>query len=123
MGLFSRSTPKEHFPWTTLTSEEQLTEALSASDKAIFLFKHSTRCTISEMAKNRFEREWTNPEEAFELLYLDLLEYRTISNKIEELTGVQHQSPQLIVWKNGKVIYNNSHNGIQAKESVEALTR
>lgn len=122
MGLFSRSIQKNSFPWTELTSEEQLKEALSIPDKAIFLFKHSTRCNISEMVKNRFERDWINPESAVELYYLDLLNHRNISDKIEELTGIQHQSPQLIIWKDGKVIYHTSHNAIQVRESIAALT-
>lgn len=122
MGLFSHSTPKETFPWTELTSEEQLNEILAAPGKALFFFKHSTRCSISEMAKSRFEREWESPETPFQLLYLDLLNHRDVSGKIEELTGIQHQSPQLIVWRNGKVIYHSSHNAIRAKQSIEALT-
>lgn len=122
MGLFSRSTSDEKFPWTDLTSEEQLNDALSQKDEAVFIFKHSTRCNISVMVKSRFEREWKNPGVPFQLLYLDLLNYREISGKIEELTGVRHQSPQLITWQHGKAVYHNSHNAIQATEAIEAIT-
>lgn len=122
MGLFSRLSSKEKFPWTELTSEQQLQDALSDTGKVVFIFKHSTRCSISTMAKSRFEREWKAPEVPFELFYLDLLNFREISNKIEELTGVEHQSPQLIVWKNGNVVYHNSHNSIQVQEAIDALT-
>lgn len=122
MGFFSRSAQKEVFPWTDLISEEQLNDVLSTPGTAFFLFKHSTRCSISTMAKTRFEREWEAPEMPFQLLYLDLLNYRSISDKIESLTGVTHQSPQLIVWKDGKVAYHSSHSAIHAKESIEALT-
>lgn len=118
MGLFSRSTPKEAFPWIDLTSEEQLQELLTTPEIAFFLFKHSTRCSISEMAKNRFERDWQAPDYPHQLLYVDLLNFRSVSNKIAELTGVEHQSPQLIVWKDGKVMYHNSHNQIQVTEAI-----
>lgn len=121
MGLFSRSTDNKKFPWIELTSEAQLNDSLNSKD-VIFIFKHSTRCSISVMAKSRFEREWIAPDFSFQLLYLDLLNYRSVSNKIEELTGVQHQSPQLIVINSGKVIYQQSHNAISAKESIEAIT-
>lgn len=120
MGLFSKSIKKE-IPWIELTSEELLIESLDSKDLTLFFFKHSTRCSISELAKNRFEREWEEPNQPFKLFYLDLLNYRNISNKIAELTNIEHQSPQLIVWKNGEVIYNNSHNAIQVKESLNAL--
>lgn len=122
MGFFSGSAKKEAFPWTELVSQEQLTEVLSTPGTAVFLLKHSTRCSISTMAKNRFERDWEAPTTPFQLVYLDLLNHRDLSARIEELTGVVHQSPQLIVWKDGKVIYHNSHNAINAKESIEAIT-
>jgi bacillithiol system protein YtxJ len=122
MGFFSRSSDKTQFPWVDLTSEEQLENALSQNEEAVFIFKHSTRCSISTMAKSRLEREWETPSFPFRILYLDLLNYRSVSNKIEELTGVQHQSPQMIVWQNGQVVYHASHNSISAQESINALT-
>ncbi len=121
MGFFSRSSA-EVFPWEALTSEEQLQDALNNNTEAVFLFKHSTRCNISSMAKSRFEREWKTPDFPFRLLYLDLLNYRPVSSKIEELTGVRHESPQLIVVKDGEVKYHKSHNAISAVESIEAVT-
>lgn len=121
MGLFSRSTADKSFHWTELTSENQLNECLAGKD-VIFIFKHSTRCSISVMAKSRFEREWITPDFPFRLLYLDLLNYRSVSDKIEALTDVQHQSPQLIVIHSGKIVYQQSHNAISAKESIKAIT-
>jgi len=123
MGFFSRSSEKQLVPWEDLTSEQQLIDAVNATDIAVFIFKHSTRCSISTMAKSRFEREWNTPDFQFKLFYLDLLTYRSISNKIEELTGVQHQSPQLIVVNNGKVVYSESHSAISATDSIQSLTK
>lgn len=121
MGFFSSSKKKEEttaFQWVSLESETQLEDALSSKDEVVFIFKDSTRCPISVVAKKRFEREWTQPDYPLQLLYLDLLNYRSISSKVEELTGVKHQSPQLIVVKNGKVLYQDSHNAISAQESI-----
>ncbi|MCO5258947.1 MAG: bacillithiol system redox-active protein YtxJ [Crocinitomicaceae bacterium] len=119
MGLFTNSTDqKNEFSWIKLENEEQLKIAME-SDEALFIFKHSTRCPISVMAKSRFEREWTTPDFPLQLLYLDLLNYRDLSNKVAELTGVVHESPQLIVVKNKQVLYVESHNGISAQQSIQ----
>ena len=84
------------------------------------VFKHSTRCSISNMAKNRLEREWTFGAE-MAIYYLDLLNYRDISNYISEVSGIHHESPQLIVFNNGKSIYHASHNAIDVNEIVELV--
>lgn len=98
--------------WQNLTSEQQFLDLLS-NEPLFAIFKHSTRCSISSMAKNRLEREWNLDFPAY---YLDLLNYRTISNLIAEKSGVEHQSPQLIVFQHGKVIYQASHNAIIVDE-------
>jgi bacillithiol system protein YtxJ len=117
-GLFSSSS-KKVFPWIQLESISLLEEAL-ASDSIVVLFKHSTTCSISKMAFSRFERQFI-PTEEVDLYYLDLLNFRPISAKIAELTKVEHQSPQIIALKNGKIIYTATHNGIDAKELMESI--
>ena len=116
MGLFGFGNKKETtaFPWNQLTSIEQLKEIIANSaNKPALLFKHSTRCSISSMAKSRLEREW-NLE--LPIYYLDLIQYRPISSLIAIKSGVEHQSPQLIVFQNGKPIYDASHSGIDIDE-------
>jgi len=103
--------------WIDLTTVEQLTESLSKSkDKPQLLFKHSTRCSISSMAKTRFEREWDLTPEQCDVHYLDLITYRPVSNQIAEDLNVMHQSPQAILVINGQVAYHSSHNMIEADE-------
>lgn len=94
--------------WKILNSEAQFLETLN-SETLFAVFKHSIRCSISSMAKSRFEREYNLD---FPVYYLDLIQYRSISNLIAEKSGIEHQSPQLIVFQNGKPIYNASHSGI-----------
>lgn len=119
MGLFS-SKQKTPFPWVKLTSSEQLHELLNSSEtKPVLLFKHSTRCSISSMALNRFENTM-DPEKAT-CVYLDLLEYRPLSNEIEVITKVQHQSPQAILISNHEVIYSETHNGISASDILKLI--
>lgn len=98
--------------WENLNSEQQFIELL-ASEPLFAVFKHSTRCSISSMAKSRLEREW-NLE--LPIFHLDLIQYRSISNLIADKSGVEHQSPQLIVFQNGKPIYDASHSGIVVDE-------
>jgi bacillithiol system protein YtxJ len=119
MGLFSglKSKDKTVFPWIELTTIEELESAIeSSTSRAVLLFKHSTRCSISSMAKSRFENNWNSEIENCDLYYLDLIAHRDISNKIAEITGIEHQSPQAIVLKNKKVIYEATHSSIDAKE-------
>ena len=80
------------------------------------IFKHSTRCSISSTAKNRLERNWSFSEDQIVPHYLDLIRYRPISNHIVEAFGIPHESPQLILIKNGEAIYDASHFGINADE-------
>lgn len=117
MGWFSKEEVKSNFPWIEITSIKQLEEIISHSgEKIILLFKHSTRCSISSMVLKNFERNIEVQNENIVFYFLDLITHRDISNKIEELTGVIHQSPQVIVLKENKVIYHNSHNGIDPSE-------
>jgi bacillithiol system protein YtxJ len=123
MGLFSsfKSNDKVAFPWIELTSSEQLKQAIESSiENAVILFKHSTRCSISSMAKSRFESNWNTDLSDVSIYYLDLITHRNISNEIAELTGIEHQSPQAIVLKNKEVIYDASHSEISAK-AIENL--
>ena len=123
MGLFSsfKSNDKVAFPWIELTSSEQLKQAIESSvENAVILFKHSTRCSISSMAKSRFESNWNTDLSKVSIYYLDLIAHRNISNEIAELTGIEHQSPQAIVLKNKEVIYDASHSEISAK-AIENL--
>lgn len=123
MGLFSKTPKPEPLPWVEITSTNQLNELLhNIGEKPILLFKHSTRCSISGMALNSLERNWTTGKELCDLYFIDLLKYRDVSNLTAELTGVVHQSPQAIVIKGKEIIYDASHNSIDARR-IESLLR
>jgi bacillithiol system protein YtxJ len=106
--------------WIQLTDEAQL-EAIKEQSKTepVVIFKHSTRCSISVMAKNRLEREANGEQVPF--YYLDLLRFRPISNKIAEDFKVYHESPQVLLIKNGECVYEESHNGISMGDIVSEL--
>lgn len=104
--------------WIDLTSEEQLHQIkVKSNTKPQVIFKHSTRCSISSVAKNRLERSMEHDEVDFH--YLDLIKYRPVSNKIAEEYNVYHESPQILVIKNGECIYDESHSAIDMEEIIE----
>lgn len=114
-NLFSKK-EKVDFPWKELNRLEQLEEIDTLSkDKAIVIFKHSTRCSISAMTLNRFERSYEN-DLAFEPYFLDLIAHRDISNEIADRYGIRHESPQAIIIKDGKAKYDASHMEISYDE-------
>ncbi len=97
--------------WNQLTELDQLDHIAEASkENTVLIFKHSTRCSISSMALNRLEREWEDI--GVIPYYLDLIAYRAISNEIADRFNVFHESPQVLIIKNGDCIYNASHNAI-----------
>jgi bacillithiol system protein YtxJ len=102
--------------WNELTDLGQLNEIIFISnEKPVAIFKHSTRCSVSRMALKQFENEFNSADKVTPY-FLDLIAYRDISNAIADQFGVTHQSPQLIVIKDGKAIYNVSHSDIDAEE-------
>ncbi len=82
--------------------------------KPVAIFKHSTRCGISRMVMNQFESSYDLTDEQLKLYFLDLLNYRDVSDEVGYKFQVMHQSPQLIVIKNGTAVAHTSHHSIQA---------
>ncbi len=123
MGLFDKfksSKPKKEKkvnPWIPLTKMSQLDEILENSkNKTQAIFKHSTRCGISSMVMRGFDGPNFPTTEEADVYYLDLLNYRPISMAIQDKFGVIHQSPQLVVLKNGKVTHAASHHDINVND-------
>jgi len=116
LNLFSSKNSEPKVNWKKLTKVQELDQLEQISNKVpLLIFKHSTRCGISAMALNRFERDYTS-EANFEPYYLDLILYREVSDTIANKYGVVHESPQALLMINGKVVYSSSHNGINFKE-------
>jgi len=112
--LFGSSEPKEEklLPWIPLNTINQLEIiAEKSKTKTQLIFKHSTRCGISRMVMNQFVSAY-NVDINAELYYLDLLNYRDVSNEAGYKFQVMHQSPQLLIIKNGVVVSHASHGAI-----------
>lgn len=97
--------------WNALTDLNQLESLIDQSfEKPVAVFKHSTSCPISAMAKRRIEQGWSV---SIKIYYLDLLKYRSISNAVADQLKVVHESPQLIIIYKGEVVYHASHLNIE----------
>jgi monothiol bacilliredoxin len=126
MGIFDkfkktqRDIAKEEIvevPWHVLSEMKQL-DTIEEQSKTtpVAIFKHSTTCGISKMALRNFERNYTLKDEQMKLYYLDLKAHRTISDQVSARFQVIHESPQLIVVKNGVAVAHSSHHSIEAEE-------
>lgn len=101
--------------WINLQSESQLDEIREKSTRRPqVIFKHSTRCSTSALVKNRLER--AKQPASIDFYYLDLLSYRPVSNKIVDAFGIHHESPQILLIRDGKCVYDESHIGISMDE-------
>ena len=106
--------------WIPLKSEDEIYEIIEKSrSKPQVIFKHSTRCSISSMAKARLERSIV-PENT-DFYYLDLIAHRNISNKIATEFNVFHESPQILLILNGECVYDESHGAISMSELEEQI--
>lgn len=107
--------------WKNLSSISDLEDADKLSyDNDVLLFKHSTTCSISHMAKMRLESSW-NLSDRLIPFYLDLKTYRNVSDTISEKYQVHHESPQVIIIRKGECIYDASHLDISVGEISETL--
>lgn len=107
--------------WIHLTSKEQLDTLRELSYQSPqLIFKHSTRCSISSVALNRMDpKKIPQPIACY---YLDLLRYRELSDLIAESFQVYHESPQILLIRNGACIYEESHLGINPAELARQAT-
>ena len=113
-NIFGNKTSKEveetYLNWTPLISVDEIKTIKEISKRqAILIFKHSTRCGISRVVIKKFESLFNEENKQLKVYYLDLLSFREISSKLSEDFQVKHESPQLLVIKNGISVYNASH--------------
>lgn len=131
MGIFGgifqsnkESNNTHKFNWIPLTETAQLNEIVELSnEKLVVIFKHSTRCGISSGVLSRFEKATDSTLETVAFYYLDLIQYRNLSNQISQEFNVYHQSPQAIYLKNGVVVKHESHYDIISNLSLDDLMK
>lgn len=106
--------------WKNITDLTQISE-IQQKEGYSLIFKHSTRCSVSSMAKRRFELDWEVLPADTSLYFLDLISYRDISAQIADTFQVHHESPQILLIKNGDCILDASHSDISADEVAEVI--
>ena len=105
--------------WIPLQNEQQLHEITKKSaERPQVIFKHSVRCGVSGVVKSRLEKGKLPADNDY--YFLDIIHFRALSNKIAELFKVYHESPQVLVIRNGECVYDESHMGITVQE-IEAM--
>lgn len=126
MGIFGRLFGNENenseskIPWIPLDDIGQLeTIALASKQRTQVIFKHSTSCGISRMVLNMFTSNYDLGPEQMDFYFLDLLANRSVSNAVASTFNIQHQSPQLLILKEGRVVYHNSHGAISEVDLKE----
>ncbi len=87
----------------------------------VLIFKHSTSCPISHIAKRRIEDDWNEENMLIEPYYIDLKAYRDVSNAIAEKYMVHHESPQVLIIRKGECLYDASHLDIRLEEIKEVI--
>jgi bacillithiol system protein YtxJ len=107
--------------WTMLESADQI-NAIKQEQGYSVIFKHSTRCSISMMVKKRFELDWSQLPDNLPLYFLDLIKHRDLSNQIAKDFQVYHESPQLLLIKNGECILDLSHGQVSVEEALSVLS-
>ena len=96
-----------------VTSASQLKSLLDENqDKNLFILKHSTRCPVSAMAFAQFER-FASKHKNVVCAFIKLIENREASNLLTELSGVAHESPQVIQFNIGEMAWSVTHSEIQ----------
>ncbi len=106
------------FPWKIIHQSEDIDDIVRLSAlRPQLIFKHSTRCSISSVAKRRLEH--AGPAEAIDFHLLDVIALRDISNKVGQVFEVWHESPQVLLITGGECIYDESHMGISMDDIIE----
>lgn len=112
-SLFGRGETKQvgsNVNWIPMNNIDQIATIKEQSkSEVVLLFKHSTRCGISRMVIKQFEKKFTEDMKDLKVYYLDLLNYRSISDEVGYTFQVRHESPQLLIIKNGVAVANASH--------------
>jgi len=107
--------------WISLESADQLS-GIKQHQGYSLIYKHSTRCSISFMAKRRIEMDADNLPNNLPVYFLDLIKHRDISNQIAHDFHVHHESPQLLLIKDGECILDQSHSAISIEEALGELS-
>lgn len=99
--------------WIEFNSDayEHLNEL--SHQQPVIIFKYSYRCPVNQLALDRLQLDWKKEEmNGVKTYMLDIIGKRNLSNQLAEKFAVRHESPQILVIRDGQCVYHNSHMGI-----------
>ena len=109
-------------PWQPLNALPQLKQITRRSEEVpCLIFKHSTRCSLSSVAKFRLEEDWDFTMDEVDVYFLDILQHKDVAREIANAFLVPHESPQLLLIRNGACTYDASHMDISVTELRECF--
>lgn len=108
--------------WQVLTDPAHLDDLIAQSrHHPQLIFKHSTRCSVSDLALSRLKTAEADLAPYATLHYLDLIAHRVVSDDVAQRFQVVHESPQVLLVFAGECVLEQSHLGVQAGELVDVL--
>ncbi len=108
--------------WIPLNSVEQVHKLADLSAKTpCVIFKHSSRCDLSEMSRLTLEKDWNIPEKEIYLYFLDVIQYPKISKEVSDYFMEHHETPQLLHIKDGFCTYIADHQEISFQDFKDFL--
>jgi len=117
-NIFSTQTGSEEYmgnKFSKVSDKETLEKLLTISrDRPVLVFKHSNACAISS-------RAYREMEQLEDVNLLEVQSARELSNRLAELTGVEHETPQVIVLRDGRAVWNASHYDVNVAAVTKAL--
>ena len=112
----------KHDDWNVLSEEDEVQEILNASSEyPQLVFKHSHRCSICIIAKEKLEENFSALDEKADMNFVNVVHSRAVSDALTDQTGVRHESPQVLIINDQKVVWHDSHHSIKADAVLEAL--
>ncbi len=107
-----------------IISTESLVEALKLSEReTVLFFKHSATCGVSVRAFNEFQKYLESPAASLARNYVIVVqESREASDELASLVEVEHESPQAIVVRDGRAVWNDSHLAIKSEKLANAVS-
>lgn len=122
--LFNSTGAEQAEEWQIVEDQDSVDEALSRSDKTPqLIYKHSDRCSVCIFAKSNLEQQAGKISEAANMIFVDVISTRDVSNYIADKLNVRHESPQAILIKGGEVIWHASHSSVKSEPILETLRK
>lgn len=108
--------------WNVLTEKDHVEEVLENShQKTQLVYKHSHTCGICHAAKERIEESMDEIKRQAAINFTNVKKSRPVSNALADELGIRHESPQVLIIKNGECTWHESHWSIKAGDILAAL--